>query len=89
MTGPASCGKGLASSLVVRSEAAAEQWLPWAGLGRPSFGGVRAWGANGLWACRGPRELTACEPRGSDSDGAKLTAERAGTDAVGLGGWGN
>jgi hypothetical protein len=28
-------------SSVVRSEAAAEQWLPWVGLGRPS------WGANG------------------------------------------
>ncbi len=41
------------SSSAVRSEAAAELWLPWVELGRP-------WGANWLWACRGPRELTDC-----------------------------
>ena len=40
-------------------------------------------------AGRGNLELTACESRGSDSDGAKLTAARAGTDAVGPGGRGN
>ena len=41
---------------------------------------------DGLWACRGPMELTACVPLGSDSDGAKLTAARAGTNADGPGG---
>jgi hypothetical protein len=80
MTWPASCGKGLQ---VHRS----------CGPKRPPSNGCLGQGsgvrANGLWACRRPRELTACEPRGSDSDGAKLTAARAGTDAVGPGGRGN
>jgi hypothetical protein len=31
-------------SSVVRSEAAAEQWLPWVGLGRSSLGSKRAVG---------------------------------------------
>ena len=83
MTGPASCGKGLQVHWSCGPRRPPSNGC----LGQGS--GVRAWGADGPWACRGPRELTACGPRGSDSDGAKLTAARAGTDAVGPGGWGN